>query len=320
MFSDTHFHFPMLCENDAGRAAEILREMCGRDCFFAMDIGTKCDDLARRQEFAANAIGLLNEKSSQSADGLQNADFSTSAGSLLDGNELARRAEKMLFFSAGIWPAAEAIKNRDEQVKMLRASIEAAEKNAHVHNAKIVALGECGLDHHWNKEGVDNRDEADFSENILAGEAEMFEMQLELAREMKLPVIVHSRDAFEGTYDCIKNVGYDNGIIHCFSYGAKEVSAFVERGWYVSFSGSVTYTKKSKLDAMRETINAVPCERLLLETDAPYLSPVPLRGQPNTPLNVCHTYQYVAEMRGVSVEELCATVDENCKKLFGVGN
>lgn len=283
----------MLCENDAGMAAETLTKLCDNDCFFAMDIGTKSGDLLARQEFAADAISCMAENYKQ-------------------------KAENLIYFSAGIWPAAEAIKNREEELKKLRASIDEAEKKSMVKNAKIVAVGECGLDHHWNKEGVDGRDEADFTENILVGEAEMFEMQLELARELKLPIIVHSRDAFDGTYNCIKNVGYDNGIIHCCSYGAVEVSAFVERGWYVSFSGSVTYTKKSKLELMRQTINAVPAERLLLETDAPYLSPVPLRGQKNTPLNVHHTYEYVAQMRGVSVEELSAGVDENCRRLFSL--
>lgn len=283
----------MLCENDAVAAAEILKKLCDSDCFFAMDIGTKACDLMARQEFVADAISHMAENYKQ-------------------------KTEKMIYFSAGIWPAAEAIASRQEELKKLRASIDEAEKKATLKNAKIVAVGECGLDHHWNKEGVDGRDEADFTENILVGEAEMFEMQLELARELNLPVIVHSRDAFDGTYSCIKNVGYDNGIIHCCSYGASEVSAFVERGWYVSFSGSVTYTKKSKLDLMKQTINAVPSERLLLETDAPYLSPVPLRGQKNTPLNVRHTYEYVAQMRGVSVEELSAGVDENCRRLFSL--
>lgn len=301
----------MLCENDCGYASGVLRSLSENGCFFAMDIGTKCDDLVWRQEFAAKAISGVEEN-------LRDGDDSHGVGSSQSVKSLRERAEKMLYFSSGIWPAAEAIKNRAEQMKTLRSSIEAAEKKSLVRNAKIVALGECGLDHHWNKDGADSRDEADFGDAILTGEAEMFEMQLELARELNLPVIVHSRDAFKGTYDCIKNVNYDNGIIHCCSYGASEVRAFVERGWYISFSGSVTYTKKSKIDAMRETINAVPRERILLETDAPYLSPVPLRGQKNTPLNVRHTYKYVAEIRGVSVEELSATVDENCKSLFGL--
>lgn len=293
MFSDTHFHFKSLCQNDAKTAAEILKKLCDCECFFAMDIGTKSGDLFERQKFTADAFSLMPENYRQ-------------------------KAEKMIYFSAGIWPAAEAISNREAELKKLRTEIEYAQKNCLVKNAKIVAVGECGLDHHWNKEGVDERDEAHFTKNILAGEAEMFEMQLELARELNLPVIVHSRDAFDGTLSCIKNIGYDNGIIHCYSYGADEARAFTERGWYISFSGSVTYTKKSNLELMKKTINAVPAERLLLETDSPYLSPVPLRGQKNTPLNVLHTYKYVAEIRGISVEELSTVVDENCKRLFGI--
>lgn len=303
MFSDTHFHFLMTTDSDTKKAAKLLNDIAAENAFFALDIGTKPDDLLVRQKFAKDVfekMSLLN--------------FDT------------EKAKKFLFFSAGIWPDAEVIKNRAAALKALRAAIEnasiekAAEENAAAQktavHTQIVAIGECGLDHHWNKSGADLRDENDFSDDILTGEAEMFEAQLEMARELKLPVIVHSRDAFDGTYSCIKNVGYDCGIIHCFSYGAKEAAAFIERGWHVSFSGSVTYAKKSQIEKIRDTILSVPDDKLLIETDAPYLSPVPLRGTKNTPLNICHTYKFVAEIRGMSVESLCALVDENCKKLF----
>lgn len=151
---------------------------------------------------------------------------------------------------------------------------------------------------------------------MFDAERELFEMQLEYAKELNLPVIIHSRDAFQDTLDCIKNVGYDNGIIHCYSYGVEEAKAFLDRGWYISFSGGVTYTKKSKMEAMKELLLLIPEDRILLETDSPYLAPVPLRGQMNTPVNVEHTYKYIAEIRGVEVEKLSDTVDSNVKTLF----
>lgn len=153
---------------------------------------------------------------------------------------------------------------------------------------------------------------------MFLAEKELFELQLEYAKELNLPIIIHSRDAFEDTLDCIKNAGYDNGIIHCYSYGAEEAKAFLERGWYISFSGGVTYTKKSKMEGMKELLTLVPEDRILCETDSPYLAPVPLRGTLNTPVNVEHTYKFIAEIRGTTPEQLSNTVDENIKKLFNL--
>ena len=183
---------------------------------------------------------------------------------------------------------------------------------------RIVAVGECGLDHHWNPSGEDGRCESDFDTETYKGERELFEAQLELAQELKLPVIVHSRDAFEDTLDCLKNVGYDKGIIHCYSYGIEEARAFLDRGWYIAFGGAVTYNKKAKLEAVKELLRFVPSDRFLCETDAPYLAPVPLRGTVNTPVNVEHVYNFIAEVRGMSPEELSNLVDENIKMLFGI--
>ena len=148
------------------------------------------------------------------------------------------------------------------------------------------------------------------------GEKEMFEMQLELGKNLSLPVIVHSRDGFEDTLDCIKNVGYHNGIIHCYSYGYEEALKFLDLGWYISFAGSVTYTKKSKLEDMNKLLKCIPEDRILCETDSPYLAPVPHRGTPNSPYLVQHVYEYIAPVRGTSPEKLSEQVDSNIKTLF----
>ena len=294
MFSDTHFHFKMMTTERGVNGVEVLSTMAQRSCFFGLDIGTHCDDLAERQACVEKAIAGI-------ADG-----------------GLAVKARDFMYFTAGIWPDVGAIHDRENQMKLLRESINAASADADQDtlHRKIVAVGECGIDHHWNPSGEDGRCESDFDTATYQGERELFEAHLELAKELKLPVIVHSRDGFEDTLDCLKNVGYDNGIIHCYSYGIDEARAFLDRGWYIAFGGAITYNKKAKLEAVKELLKFVPSDRFLCETDAPYLAPVPLRGTVNTPVNVEHVYNFAAEVRGVTPEALSNLVDENIKNLF----
>lgn len=294
MFSDTHFHFKMMTTERGVNGVEVLTAMAQRSCFFGLDIGTHCDDLAERQACVEKAIAGI-------ADG-----------------GLAVKARDFMYFTAGIWPDVGAIHDRENQMKLLRASINAAATDADQDtlHRRIVAVGECGIDHHWNPSGEDGRCESDFDEQTYRGERELFEAHLELARELSLPVIVHSRDGFEDTIDCLKNVGYDNGIIHCYSYGIDEARAFLDRGWYIAFGGAITYNKKAKLEAVKELLRFVPADRFLCETDAPYLAPVPLRGTVNTPVNVEHVYNFAAEVRGITPEALSNLVDENITKLF----
>lgn len=298
MYSDTHFHFEHTTIRDnkdfSVNAAEILSQMAKRNCFFGLDIGTEPDDLLKRQSCMDTAIANVSD------------------------TFLADKVRKFVHFSAGIWPSVKDIKERHNSMKVLKETIEQVNKNADDDslNRKIIAIGECGLDHHWNPTGVDGRCEDDFDQEMYLAEKELFSMQLEYAKELNLPVIVHSRDAFEDTYDCIKNSGWNTGIIHCYSYGAEEARKFLDLGWYISFSGGVTYTKKSKMEAMKELLTLVPEDRILLETDSPYLAPVPLRGTLNTPLNVEYTYKFIAQIRGTDHEKLSETVDKNIKELF----
>ena len=120
------------------------------------------------------------------------------------------------------------------------------------------------------------------------------------------------------TLDSIKNAGYDNGIVHCFSYGKDEAKAFLDRGWYISLSGAVTYAKKSNMDAMKEMIAYIPKDRLLVETDSPYLAPIPLRGTENNPVDIRDTYDFISSARNISTSKLCEIVDENIKSLFKI--
>lgn len=296
MFSDTHFHFNKLNEDPNFPPQRVLEKMAQSGVKFALDIGVLADDLPGRVELFKTELAKI--------------DAPTRA-----------QIEEFVYFAAGIWPDADSIRERKEKLEVLQKNFEGASAQNWGNGLlakKIVALGECGLDHHWNPAGVDNRDQNDFSKELLIGERELFEAQLEMAKKMGLPVIVHSRDAAEETLDCIKNVGYHNGIIHCYSYGLEEARQFLDLGWHISFSGAVTYTKKSKAEAMRELLRFVPNDRILVETDAPFLSPVPHRGTPNNPTYIEHTYNYIAAARETTVEELCSQVEENACKLFGI--
>ena len=296
MFSDTHFHFHYLAESKEINEVEILQTMANNNCYFGLDIGTKADDLLYRQSCVDKAIANINDY------------------------KIAQKVRSFMYFSAGIWPSTDEITNRHQRIELLKQQIQQANesKDNDTLHRKIIAIGECGLDHHWNPSGVDGRCENDFDSQMFLGEKELFQMQLQLAKELNLPVIVHSRDAFEDTLDCIKKVGYHNGIIHCYSYGIQEAKAFLDLGWHISFSGSVTYAKKSKIEEMLSLIKSIPTDKLLCETDAPYLAPVPCRGQTNIPPLVEHTYNFVANARGITTQELCQIVDSNIKKLFNV--
>lgn len=295
MYTDTHFHFHMICEhNSIEYGSQILSQMADTDCFFGMDIGTRSNDLLPRVECVKKSLGLIQDEQQRN------------------------KASSFIHFSAGIWPDVESIVNRERCMKELEETITAFEDSDDPFCNKIVAIGEGGIDHHWNPSGADGRCQEDFDRKILEGERELFQMQLELSRKLNKPYIVHSRDGFEDTLSAIKETGWHKGIIHCYSYGLDEARQFLDLGWYISLSGSVTYTKKSKMEQMKEMIAYIPQDRLLLETDAPYLAPVPMRGNPNTPCFVRHTYEFVAQQRNISVEELCTTVDSNCRNLFSL--
>ena len=296
MFSDTHFHFRTMTQEWGVNGKEVLESLAQRDFFFGLDIGTKADDLPVRIACIESALAEIEDKA------------------------LAEKAEKSIYYSAGIWPSLDEIHDRENRMKILRETIQTVgtDPNQNILNKKIVAIGEGGLDHHWNPSGVDGRCESDFDEKTYQGERELFEMQLELAKEMNLPFLIHSRDAFEDTLDCLKNVGYHNGIVHCYSYGIEEARQFLDLGWHIAFGGAVTYNKKAKLEAIKELLRYVPADRFLCETDAPYLTPVPFRGTPNSPVLVEQVYKFIAEVRGQTPEQLSELVDDNIRTLFRI--
>lgn len=166
----------------------------------------------------------------------------------------------------------------------------------------VVAIGETGLDYFY--------DNSPRSEQAMS-----FEAQLELASDAGLPVVVHSRDADADTIRYIRAfTGRVVGVLHCFSGGVVLLEAGLEAGWYVSFSGIVTFRKFEDVDLVRR----VPADRLLVETDSPYLAPVPMRGKRNEPSLVKHTCAALAAIRGDEVEVMARRTFENACRFYGV--
>jgi TatD DNase family protein len=165
---------------------------------------------------------------------------------------------------------------------------------------RVVALGEIGLDHHYDYSPRDRQ--------LVA-----FEAQLGLAAELGLPVVIHAREADDDIAAVLRNHGAVPSVLHSYSSGPALLRAGLDLGHYFSFSGMVTFRNWTLDDAIR----AVPLDRLLLETDGPYLAPVPLRGKRNEPAFVRYTAERVAQVRGITVTDLIAATDQNAARIFG---
>lgn len=163
------------------------------------------------------------------------------------------------------------------------------------------AIGEIGLDYHWTKE---------FKEKQL----EMFEKQLIIAKELNKPVIVHSRDAIQDTFDLMKKIRV-KGVMHCYSNSAEMAKEFVKLGYYISISGTVTF--KNAKEPL-EVIKSIPLDRLLIETDCPYLTPVPNRGKRNEPSYVVDTGKFICNQLQMDEEEFKRQINKNYDQLFGI--
>ena len=168
---------------------------------------------------------------------------------------------------------------------------------------KLVAIGEIGLDYYWNKENKELQKQA-------------FIKQIELANELELPIVIHSRDASVDTLDIIRNNKVKKaGIFHCCQLNQELVRQALELGYYISFAGPITF-KNSK--NAPEIIKMVPMDRILIETDSPYLSPEPNRGKRNDCRNVRYVAQKIADVKGLTVEEVAQKTYENAIRIFKI--
>lgn len=167
---------------------------------------------------------------------------------------------------------------------------------------KCVAIGEIGLDFYRNRSPRDDQER-------------LFRSMLELSVELDMPVVVHDRDAHEETLAMIRDAGVNRGVMHCFSGDTIFARRCMDQGLYISIPGTVTYPSNEQL---REVVKSIPVERLLLETDAPYLSPVPHRGKRNEPAYTRITAEKVAEIKGLTVEDIARITTMNAGRLFGI--
>lgn len=167
---------------------------------------------------------------------------------------------------------------------------------------KTAAVGEIGLDYYWDKEQHESQ-------------IYWFERQMDVAREEKLPIIVHSREAAKDTLDTMKRMkaGEIGGVVHCFSYGKEMAREYLNMGFSIGVGGVVTFRNAKKL---KEVVEYTPLESILLETDSPYLAPVPYRGRRNSALYIPYIAEEIARIKGISVDEVMAVTRENSYRVF----
>ena len=215
------------------------------------------------------------------------ADIESSKASL----KLAEQYD-YIYFACGVHP---------EEVEELPENYIEILKDLAKH-PKCVAIGEIGLDYYWRQDTKEKQ-------------KEVFEKQILLAKELNLPIIVHDRDAHGDTMDIIRKYPNVHGVLHSFSGSAEMARELTRRGWYISFSGTMTFKNAERV---RAAAHAVPHDRLLIETDAPYLAPHPLRGSLNHSGLLVHTVSALAELWDCSSQEAVDVTAQNAKTLFGI--
>jgi TatD DNase family protein len=220
--------------------------------------------------------------------------IATTAASSAAVLDIARHHEG-IFSSVGIQPnhVAEAVPGDWDRVATLAG------------RPKVVAIGETGLDRYW-----------DHSPFPL--QQQYFDLHLDLARERQLPVVIHCRECARDIVEQLRRRGGSlRGVLHSFTGNWEDAQEFLELGLHLSFAGMITFPAK-KLDSLRDVASRVPLDRLLIETDSPYLSPHPHRGQPNEPARLALTAERLAQIRGVEPAELAHATTANARLLFGL--
>lgn len=214
---------------------------------------------------------------------------------LEDTAQNAALAEKYdyIYSAAGIHPEF-ADDVPDDYIEKLRSAVRSC--------GKIRAIGEIGLDYHY---GSDNKEQ----------QIQIFTQQVELAQELELPIIVHSRDACEDTLEILRKYR-PNGVVHCFSYSAEVAKEVIKLGMYIGFTGVLTFKNAKKA---HKALAVVPDDRLLLETDCPYMAPEPFRSKRSESRMIAYTAEAAAKTRGTSAQEILDITCTNAMKFYGIG-
>lgn len=239
------------------------------------------------EKFDENRDILIEEMHKNGVDYIINigADMESSVKSM----ELAKKYD-FIYAAVGVHPH-EAESMTDEDINKLRE---------YSKYEKVVAIGEIGLDYYY-----------DFSPREK--QRYWFERQLELAAELDLPVSIHSRDAAQETFDIIKNSNVRKGVIHAYSGSAEMAKDYIDMGFYLGIGGVLTFKNAKKLV---DVVRFAPMERILLETDSPYLSPVPVRGTVNNSQNLRYIADKIGEIKQISAEKVCEITSQNAKVIF----
>ncbi len=213
--------------------------------------------------------------------------------------ELARKYD-FIYAALGVHPGG-AEELNEENFQWLTESC----RSYHIKsNGKVVAVGEIGLDYYW-------------PEPAKELQRQWFERQLLMAKEVALPVIIHSRDAAKDTVDMMEqfHAGDLGGVIHCYSYTKETAREFLNMDYHIGIGGVVTFSNAKKL---KEAVEYIPLEKILLETDCPYLAPMPYRGKRNSSLYIPYIAEEIAHIKGIDKEEVIAVTADNAKKLFHI--
>ncbi len=205
-----------------------------------------------------------------------------------------RRARNGILFTAGIHPSSPAPGAELVELRKLAEAVHSGPDSG-----LFFGIGECGLDFYRMRQPREMQEQS-------------FRFQIDLANRLGMPLVVHSRDAMEETLALLRESCRTGGIIHCFSGDRNAAVKALDLGFYISFAGNVTYRNAAVL---QESASFVPLERLLVETDAPFLTPVPLRGKTNRPDYVIHVYRFIAELRGEPLDRVIETVHNNFREI-----
>jgi TatD DNase family protein len=230
---------------------------------------------------------------------LENAGFAYCLDISVDLDGFERRAGMaarfpFLYLTTGFTPASAGLPGIKEDLERMVNTIK---------TPKCIAIGEIGLDYYWN---YGTKDE----------QKDLFLVQVEIARAHDLPVVIHTREADQDTIELLKMAAPPRaGIIHCFSSDYEFAKKAIDLGFLISFAGNLTYPKST---ALREVAEKIPPDSILVETDAPYLAPVPMRGKPNSPEYIAHTYEFLARLRGMTAPELAFAVTGNFRRIMNI--
>lgn len=293
MYSDLLFNFTkILEENSIEESTDILTRVLSTSPVFIMDSGIKPDDLWSRVKKVTQCLESIEDEKKQ------------------------HTLKNIIYFSAGIMPDLKTVENRFEAVELLENTIVDFKNSETEFSSHLVAIGPSGVDHDWESERYEGRSHEYFDSDAIHDERDLFALQLTLAKKLDLPFILHSRKGFAETTDVLKAIKWNKGVVHGFSYSQKELEFFLNLGWYISFSGTVTYAGKKNFIDMSEAVSYVPKDRIIIESDSPYYAPVPLKGTKNEPANIHYVYEYIASKRGMPVHKLSEAIDKNLQKLF----